>query len=96
MHQDATWYGRRPQPRRLCVRWRFSPYPKRGGAPPNFRPTSIVAKRLHGPRCHLVRRWVSAYATLCLMCTQLPPEKRAHQPPPNFWPMSIVVKWLDG
>ena len=24
------------------------PYPKRGGAPPNFRLTSIVAKRLHG------------------------------------------------
>ena len=37
-----------------CVRWGPSPYPKRGGAPPNFRPTSIVAKRLH--RCHLVRR----------------------------------------
>jgi len=31
-------------------------YPKRGGAPPNFRPTSIVAKRLHGSRCYLVRR----------------------------------------
>jgi len=28
--------------------------PKRGGAP-NFRPTSVVAKRLHGSRCHLVR-----------------------------------------
>ena len=25
MHQDATWYGGRPQPRRLCVRWGFSP-----------------------------------------------------------------------
>ena len=25
-----------------------APYPKRGGAPPNFRLTSIVAKRLHG------------------------------------------------
>jgi len=30
-----------------CVRY--------GGAP-NFRPMSIVAKRLHGSRCHLVRR----------------------------------------
>jgi len=56
MHQDATWYGDRPQPRRLCVRWEPSPpYPKRGGAP-NFRPMSIVAKRLHGSRCNLVRR----------------------------------------
>jgi len=32
---------------------------------PNFRPTSIVAKRLHGSKCHLVRRQASAYATLC-------------------------------
>ena len=31
-------------------------YPKRGGAPPNFRSTSIVTKRLHGSRCHFVRR----------------------------------------
>jgi len=25
MHQDATWYGGRPQPRGLCVRWGPSP-----------------------------------------------------------------------
>jgi len=54
MHQDATWYVGRPQARRLCVRWVPAPYPKRGGTPPNFRPTSIVAKHLHGSRCHLV------------------------------------------
>ena len=23
--QDATWYGGKPRPRRLCVRWRPSP-----------------------------------------------------------------------
>jgi len=34
MHLDATWYGCRPQPRGLCVRWRTShPCPTRGGAP---------------------------------------------------------------
>jgi len=27
MHQDATWYGGRPQPRRICVRWGPSPTP---------------------------------------------------------------------
>jgi len=31
-----------------------APYPKRGGAPPNFRSAYIVAKRLHGSRCHIV------------------------------------------
>ena len=58
MHQDATWYPGRPQPRRLCVRWVAQPpSPKRGRSlPPNFRPMSIVAKRLDGLRCHLVRR----------------------------------------
>ena len=33
-----------------------APYLNRCGAPTNFRPTSIVAKQLHGSRCHLVRR----------------------------------------
>ena len=41
MHQDATWYGGRPQSRRLWVRWGPSPPPKReaeagGRAPPQF------------------------------------------------------------
>ena len=31
MLQDATWYGGRPQPRRLCVKWRPSPPPQKGG-----------------------------------------------------------------
>jgi len=34
MHRDATWYGDRPQPRRLCVRWRPSPLPQGGGRSP--------------------------------------------------------------
>ena len=36
---------------------------KRSGAP-NFRPTFIAVKRMHGSRCHLVRRLTSAQATL--------------------------------
>jgi len=36
IHQDATWYGGRPQPRRLCVGWGPSfPSPK-GAQPPQF------------------------------------------------------------
>jgi len=31
------------------------PLQKRGTAVPNFRPMSVVAKRLDGLRCHLVR-----------------------------------------
>ena len=34
-----------------------SPLPIKGAEPlPNFRPTSIAAKRLHGSRCHLLPR----------------------------------------
>ena len=33
MHQDATWYVGRPQPRQLCVRWGPSPLPKKGRSP---------------------------------------------------------------
>jgi len=38
MNQDATWYGGRPQPRRLCVRWGLSPLSKKGAEPPIFGP----------------------------------------------------------
>jgi len=55
MDQDATWYGGRTRPSRLCVR-RGPSFPslKRVRSPlPNFRPMSIVAKRLDGSRWHL-------------------------------------------
>jgi len=56
MHQDVTWYGGRPQPRRLCVRWGPSSPSQKGDRAPSFRPMCIVAKRLDGTRCYLVRR----------------------------------------
>ena len=64
--QMAAWYGVRPRPKRLCIRWGSrSPSPKRGQSPlPNFRHISIVAKRLDASRWHLLWRWSSAQATL--------------------------------
>jgi len=47
MHQDATWYGGRPLPRGLRVRWGPSPPTQKEAEPPNFRSMSIAAKRLH-------------------------------------------------
>jgi len=38
MHQNTTWYRCRPRPRGLCVRWRPSPPPQKGGAPQIFGP----------------------------------------------------------
>jgi len=54
MDQDAVWHGGRPQSRRHCIRW--GPSSPSQNESPNFRPTSIVAKWLHGSRCHLVWR----------------------------------------
>ena len=43
-----------------------APPSKRGRSPlPNFRPTSIMAKRLDRSRWHLARRWALVQATLC-------------------------------
>jgi len=56
MHQDATWYGGRPHPRGLCVRWGPSPLPKKGAESPDFQPMFIVAKWLDGSRWHLAWR----------------------------------------
>ena len=60
MDQDATWYGGRTRPSRLCVRWGPSSPPHKGEGEletqlplPNFRPMSIVAKQLAGSRWHL-------------------------------------------
>jgi len=55
------------------------PLPQKGDRAPNFRPISIVAKRLDALRCHLVWGYASAQATLWQMGTQLPPEK-LHSP----------------
>jgi len=43
--QDATWYGRRPWPRRHCVRWGPSSPHRKQHSSPHVRPISIVAKR---------------------------------------------------
>jgi len=93
MHQDATWYGGRPQPRGLCVRWGPSPLPnKGGGAPlPNFRPISTVVKRLDASRCHLVWSYASAQGTLCFMGIQ-PLPKRGRSPPI----FGLCLLWPNG
>jgi len=44
----------------------LAPLPNKGAEPlPNFRPMSIVAKRLDGSRWHVAWRWALVQATLC-------------------------------
>jgi len=65
MGQDETWHAGKPRPWPQCVRWGSASLPQKGAEPSNLRPMSVVAKWLHGLRCHLVRRYTSAQATLC-------------------------------
>ena len=60
-----------------------APPPQRAEAP-SFRPICVVAKWLHGSRCHLVWRQASAQMTLCQMRTPIAlPKKGAEHP--KFW-----------
>jgi len=68
MNQDATWYGGRPRPMRLCVRWGpRSPSPKRGRLRPHHsRPMFVV----HGQTVEWIKMVLGmevgfSQATLC-------------------------------
>jgi len=54
--QDETWHAGRPLPWPDCFRWGHSSRPQKRVTAPNFQPMSVVAKWLHGLRCHLVGR----------------------------------------
>ena len=64
MHQHATWYGGRPQPRGLCVRWEPSPL--------NFRPVYYsycdFFRTLHNAQSLLVySSSSSSFSILCIL-----------------------------
>jgi len=61
MDEDETWHGGRPRPRSHCVRWGPSSFLPKGAQPPNFRPMSIVTKRLpiSANAEHLLGLWIS-------------------------------------
>ena len=50
MHQDTTWKGGMPWPKRHCVRWGSSSPSPKGDIAPLFQPMSTVAKRLDGSK----------------------------------------------
>jgi len=93
MDQDATWHEGRPQPRRLCVRWGPSHSPQRGWSPlPNFRPISIVAKRMHQDATWYGGTPQPGDFVLDGDPASFPKRGRS----PNFRPMSIVANgWMD-
>ena len=82
--QDATWYGGRPRPRRLCVIWGPAPAPQKGGgAPKIFGPCLLWPNgwmdqdgTWHGGRPQLRR--------LCVRWGRSPLPKKGAEPSPLF------------
>ena len=72
-------------------------HPLKGHSPPNYRPMSVVGKRLEG-RTKMVLGMEVGLSPGDFVFDGDPttPEQRAHPPPPIFWPMFIVTKRLDG
>jgi len=95
MHQDATWYEGRPQPRRLCVRWGpSSPLQKGGRATPQF---------LNHVYCGQTAGWIKmplgteaglGPGDIGLDGDPASHKKEGHRHPPNFRPIPIVAKRL--
>jgi len=94
MDQDATWYGGRPRPRRHCVRWGPSSRPQKGGrAPRNFRPISIVAKRLDASRIEMPLFMEVGLSPGDFVLDGDPPPSPKRGGAPNFRPRLL---WPNG
>ena len=104
MDQDKNWRGGRPRPWSYCVRWGPSSHCPQWAQPPNFRPMSVVPKRLDASRCHLVWYRLVPGDIVLEGGTKLPSPKRGHSSPPLFgpcllWPngcMDQDVTWFGG
>jgi len=86
MHQDATWYGGRPQPRGLCVRWGPSPPPQKGGgATPQFSAPVYCGQTAAWIKMPLGTEVGHGPDDIVLYGDPAPPSpKRGAQPPPQF------------
>jgi len=80
MHQNATWYGGRPQPRRLCVRWGPSSPSAKEAQPPIFDQCPLWRNGWIGLRCHLVWRYRPQPRRLCVRRGPSSPQKKRHSP----------------
>ena len=86
MHQDATWYAGRPQPRRLCVRWGPTPPLSKKGQSP----TPIFGPFLLWPNGWMDKdgTWYAGRPQPRRLCVRWGPSfhssKRGRSPPPQF------------
>ena len=95
MHQHATWYGGRPHPRRLCVRWGPSSLPQKGRSPTQFSVHVYCGQTAAWIMMPLGTEVGLSLRDIVLDGVLATPRKKGTPIPPNFWFMSIVVKRVD-
>jgi len=95
--QDETWHAGLG-PGHIVLDGDPAPPPQRGTAPPNFRPISVAAKRLHGSRINLSLSMELGLGPGDFMLDgdPAPPTQKRQSPRPNFRHMFIVAKRLDA
>ena len=93
MHQNATWYGCRPQPGGFCVRFRPNPLPKKGAEPQNFSVHVYCGQTAGWIKMPLGTKVGLSSGDSVLDGDPDPSQKLGGAP--NFRPMSIVLKQLD-
>jgi len=95
--EAGTWHGGRPQPRRLCVRWKHSPPPKKKGSepPPQFSAHFYCGQTVGCIKMSLGMDVGLSPVDFVLDGDPVPHPKKGADPP-NFRPMFMVAKWLDA
>ena len=93
IHQDISWCGGRPRPRRHCVRCGPSSPVKRAQPPPNFRP-KYCGQTTEWMKIPLGTEIDLGPGDIVLDGDPAAPHK-GHSTP-TFRPMSILAKRLDG
>ena len=82
MDQDVTWYGARPRPRRLCVRWGPRPSSKGAGAKPPEFSAHVYCCQMAGWMKLVLRMEVGlSPGEFVLDGDPAPPQKGAEAPP---------------
>jgi len=94
MDQNITWYGARPRPRQLCVRWDPAPSLKGGGAP-QFSAHVYCGQTAGWMKLVLGMEVGLSPGDFVSDGEPLPLPKKGAEPP-NFRPMFIVAKRLDA
>jgi len=95
-HQDATWYGGRPQPRRLCVRWGPRPLPQKGRSPTQFSAYVYCGQTAAWIKIPLATEVGLGLRDIVFVVDQLPQKKRHSHPHPIFGPCLLWPNgWMD-